>query len=86
MDTPPELSAAAQAFCVGWYRHYKGNLYRALSVARHSETLEELVVYQAWYGDRGTWVRPLSMFLESVLINGLEQPRFVFVSSEEPAV
>ena len=64
----------------GRYRHYKGQEYLVLEVARHSETLEELVVYRADYGDRGLWVRPLAMFLETVIIDGQQQPRFAFVA------
>ena len=60
----------------GTYRHYKGNLYEVLGVARHSETDEEVVVYRALYGDRGLWVRPLAMFQEMVLVDGRELPRF----------
>lgn len=58
------------------YRHYKGLNYKILAIARHSETLEEMVVYQALYGDFGIWVRPLKMFLETVIINGQSQARF----------
>lgn len=60
----------------GRYRHYKGGEYRVLGLARHSETLEPLVVYQALYGERGTWVRPQPMFLETVEPAGRAQPRF----------
>jgi hypothetical protein len=60
----------------GRYRHYKGNLYDVVGVARHSETEEELVVYTALYGDHGLWVRPLAMFLESVSVDGRTVPRF----------
>jgi len=60
----------------GRYRHYKGNLYDVIGVARHSETEEELVVYTALYGERGLWVRPLAMFLESVSIDGQTVARF----------
>ncbi|NBP79879.1 DUF1653 domain-containing protein [bacterium] len=60
----------------GRYRHYKGNDYTVLDVARHSETLEELVVYRAEYGERGLWVRPVVMFLETVSIDGQTVPRF----------
>ncbi len=58
------------------YEHYKGMRYQVLAIARHSETLEELVVYQALYGERGVWVRPVTMFLEQVLVNGELTPRF----------
>ncbi len=61
----------------GIYRHYKGQRYRVLGVARHSETADELVVYQPLYGDRGLWVRPLAMFIESVQRDeGHGVPRF----------
>lgn len=58
------------------YRHFKGNEYLVLHLARHSETLEELVVYQALYGERGVWVRPLKMFLEQVEVDGKLINRF----------
>lgn len=58
------------------YRHFKGNEYLVLHLAKHSETLEEFVVYQALYGERGIWVRPLSMFLEKVEVNGELVERF----------
>ena len=60
----------------GRYRHYKGNEYTVLGVARHSETEETLVVYRQEYGDRGLWVRPLSMFAESVEVGGRSVLRF----------
>ena len=63
----------------GIYRHFKGATYQVQGVARHSETQEELVVYTPLYGDRELWVRPLSMFTETVLRDGLEQPRFEYV-------
>ena len=66
----------------GRYRHYKGRDYIVLGVARHSETQEEMVVYQQDYGDRSLWVRPLAMFLESVTVDGQPTPRFQCV--EEP--
>ncbi|MDR0522979.1 MAG: DUF1653 domain-containing protein [Candidatus Methanoplasma sp.] len=60
----------------GIYRHYKGGMYEALCTARHSETLEEMVVYRALYGERGTWVRPASMWGETVSVGGRESKRF----------
>ena len=61
---------------IGKYRHFKGNEYRVLGMARHSETLEEMVVYRALYGDGGLWVRPAKMFFEKVTRDGVTQPRF----------
>jgi len=69
----------------GLYRHYKGGEYRVLGVARHSETEEELVVYQALYGDFGLWVRPLAMFAGSVEVDGREMPRFALIRGETPS-
>ncbi len=63
----------------GRYRHFKGNEYRVIGTARHSETLEELVVYQALYGEGGLWVRPASMWSEIVDRNGYHGPRFVYI-------
>lgn len=60
----------------GLYRHYKGQKYRVLGIARHSETLEPLVVYQALYGERGLWVRPAAMFTEVVATSGSSVLRF----------
>ena len=66
---------------LGKYQHYKGKFYKVIGVAKHSETLEELVVYEALYEnpDGKLWVRPLKMFLEKVEINGKKVPRFKFV-------
>lgn len=58
------------------YRHYKGNEYLVLHLARHSETMELMVVYQMLYGDYGVWVRPLAMFLEQVESGGIMVNRF----------
>ena len=60
----------------GLYRHFKGNLYRLLYVAKHSETLEPMVVYQALYGDQGIWVRPAAMWNELVERDDYSGPRF----------
>jgi hypothetical protein len=74
-----KLSFQAKSLKLGLYEHYKGNKYQVLGVAIHSETLEELVVYKALYGEGLTWVRPLKMFLESVEIEGKMKPRFSFL-------
>jgi hypothetical protein len=63
-------------FKLGKYRHYKGKEYEIIGVAKHSETLEELVVYQALYGSRDLWVRPLKMFCEKIEVDGKKIPRF----------
>jgi cyclomaltodextrinase / maltogenic alpha-amylase / neopullulanase len=63
----------------GVYEHYKGKRYEVLGVARHSETLEELVVYKKLYDDGGLWVRPLGMFLGDVEVEGRIMPRFKFI-------
>ncbi|GGJ81396.1 DUF1653 domain-containing protein [Pseudomonas matsuisoli] len=68
----------------GLYRHYKGAEYRVLDTVRHSETEEVLVLYQALYGERGLWVRPLSMFVESVEVDGELLPRFALITADEP--
>lgn len=63
----------------GLYRHYKGRNYTVIGVARHSESLDPVVVYRAEYGERGLWVRDYTMFTETVFFNGEEVPRFVRV-------
>lgn len=65
----------------GLYQHYKGPKYYVYGVARHSETEEPLVIYRALYGERGLWVRPLSMFTETVERGGETLPRFRFVEA-----
>ena len=64
---------------LGEYEHYKGKRYRVIGVAQHSETLEELVVYQKLYDDHGLWVRPLKMFLEEIKVNGRKVSRFKYI-------
>lgn len=66
----------------GRYRHFKGNEYRVLYLARHSETLEPMVVYQALYGERGIWVRPASMWNEVIERDGRRFTRFTWVGED----
>lgn len=65
----------------GRYRHFKGNEYEVIGTAKHSETLEELVVYRALYGERGLWVRPVEMFTQTVMHEGKNIPRFVRIDA-----
>ncbi len=66
----------------GLYRHYKGNLYKVMMTARHSETGEWMVVYKALYGEEGFWVRPYEMFLEEVEVDGQMVARFEKIEGE----
>ena len=66
----------------GLYRHYKGNLYEVMMTAQHSETEEWMVVYNAKYGDEGTWVRPYAMFVEKVEVDGKLIDRFEKLEGE----
>jgi hypothetical protein len=76
-----------QKLKLGKYQHYKGNFYEVIGVAHHSETLEELVVYRALYnheiyGHNSLWVRPKAMFMENVIIEGKEMPRFKYLDEK----
>lgn len=66
-----------------YYRHFKGNIYKVLHIAKHSETLEDIVVYQAMYGERGIWVRPKSMFEEVIERDGKLIRRFAEITDDE---
>jgi hypothetical protein len=66
----------------GLYRHFKGNLYQVVDIARHSETGEEMVVYRALYGERGLWVRPLALFDETLERDGKTVKRFAPVADD----
>jgi len=68
----------ASAIPMGRYRHYKGQHYELIAIARHSETEEEMAVYRTLYGDFGLWVRPLEMFLETIERDGKTLQRFTF--------
>ena len=63
----------------GIYRHFKGNEYRLLYIAKHSETLEPMAVYQALYGEGGIWVRPASMWNDTVERDGIVYKRFTYI-------
>jgi len=64
---------------IGKYEHYKGNKYEVLGVAKHSETLEQFIVYKALYGEGELWIRPLKMFLQEVDFNGKKVLRFKYI-------
>lgn len=73
------------AIQAGVYRHYKGLDYQVFGVAKHSETEESLVSYRCLYGDYSWWVRPLGMFCETVVVEGVERPRFEYIKAFRPA-
>ncbi|MCK0106700.1 DUF1653 domain-containing protein [Marinobacter sp. S0848L] len=77
------MSRSPQTVSPGRYRHYKGRDYEVIGVARHSETEESLVVYRCLYGDHSLWVRPLSMFRETVQVAGEDVPRFARVDASD---
>ena len=68
----------------GRYRHFKGNRYQLLGIAKHSETMEDMAVYRALKGDQSLWVRPLHMWQEQVLVDGHLQPRFQTIEDDAP--
>lgn len=70
---------------LGRYRHFKGNEYEVIAIAKNSETLEEMVVYKALYGEKEYWVRPASMWNETVERNGKAFKRFEFIGEKENA-
>ena len=78
-DLPPIQSD--EKVSAGLYRHYKGGLYEVIDLARHSETLEVMVVYRALYGEHGLWVRPARMFNETIMVDGQLRPRFLSESN-----
>ena len=67
----------------GKYRHFKGNEYEVIGTAKHSETLEEMVVYRALYGEFGLWVRPAKMWEETVERDGKTYQRFTYIGDSE---
>ena len=75
------MTQLTQTIPQGIYQHYKGNLYQVLHTAKHSETEESLVVYRCLYGEYGVWVRPLSMFAETLTHDGKQVPRFKLIKA-----
>lgn len=83
----PPLSRKANLIKIGLYQHYKGNYYRLLGIGRHSETLEEFVIYHAVDGNQELWIRPLDMFCENVQMEGnIEMPRFSYIENENRGI
>jgi hypothetical protein len=78
---PPDLPALP-ATPLGRYRHYRGGDYEVIGVARHSETLEPLVVYRPLCGNSGWWVRPHAMFFGTLVVDGMPRARFAAVNHE----
>jgi hypothetical protein len=72
---------------LGLYKHYKGKMYKVIGIGRHSETLEEYVIYQALYeneyGKNSIWMRPKSMFVEEIEVEGKKMPRFTYISEAQ---
>lgn len=79
------LKEDAMKFIPGLYRHYKGKYYEAIEVCKNSETLEEMVIYQALYDDEILWARPLKMFYEEINVNGKMRPRFRHITYNNEA-
>lgn len=68
---------------MGYYRHYKGGIYKCLAIAKDSETLKRVVIYQAMYGDKLIWVRDYEMFFGKVIVDGIEKRRFEEIEISE---
>jgi hypothetical protein len=83
MNTRADMLPALPTIPTGRYRHYKGGEYEVVGVVRHSETLEALVLYRPLYNETGLWVRPYSMFVETVEIDGCTQARFAPIATSE---
>lgn len=79
MNKLKPLSKKAKVFKLGDYIHYKGFRYKALYVGRHSETLEEMVIYQGQYKDKPVWTRPLKMFMSKIDVDEKKVPRFKYI-------
>lgn len=78
-NSNPDYLPSLIATKPGFYRHYKGGEYEVIDTVRHSEDLQPMTLYRALYGEHGLWVRPAAMFNETVVINGVSQPRFRYL-------
>ncbi len=74
---PPFSSVGKSLLPGSIYEHYKGQRYKIIGLSRHSETLEELVIYEALYGSHDIWARPLPMFIGTITLDGIPRPRFL---------
>jgi len=79
MSTGAKMDISKFPIPLGIYRHYKGNKYEVVGFAKHSETLEVMVIYKALYGECGTWVRPLSMWQNPIELDGKTVMRFELI-------
>ena len=77
-----DFTTQAKNIKLGLYEHYKGNKYQVIAVAHDSDTLEEMVVYRALYGDNNLWVKKIDIWLKPEVINGQEIPRFKYLKSD----
>lgn len=78
-NTPISFGGGIMEIKPGIYRHFKGNRYEVIGIAHHSETMEEMIVYRALYGQQGLWVRPAAMWNETVDRDGYHGPRFQYI-------
>lgn len=83
MNVNPVAESSLKNLKVGRYRHYKGGEYEVVSIAKHSESLELMVVYRCLYDGASWWVRPLDMFTEQVEIDGIMHPRFAYIGDKD---
>ncbi|NNM43582.1 MAG: DUF1653 domain-containing protein [Chlamydiae bacterium] len=82
-ETLAPFSTRSKSIKKGIYEHYKGNTYKVIAVGRHSENLEEMVIYQDCSDESKWWIRPVSLFLETISIEDKEIPRFRFLREVE---
>lgn len=86
MNVNPIEDSSPKNLKVGRYRHYKGGEYEVVSIAKHSESLDLMVVYRCLYDGASWWVRPFDMFIEEVEVDGVIQPRFAYIDDNVNSV